>query len=421
MPTSHRSLSFFIAAALLLNAMPLSAQDISNEPPAATIMVEQTSDLDAVGKWTLLLPNQESFNRTDATLNVSNLLPGKYTFLTIPPKGTQAHISVTLGDEEVTTSDTPQISFELLDKMTLTLRVHYTLTIFGKLGVNSIPSGVPFTLRGPDNLVKKGVTPMEYSPMPMGNYSVAYTPGGCLAPSQQSGLLQKDDRIDFKVEIVCESFIPVETPDKATHVITTFGGRTTTFKDVPADAWFAPYISTITDRGIMTGYTDAKGIVLGKFGPGDAVTVAQLAKIAHSIMKLDEHEVKTAPINKNARGQWFTPYIASAEDRGWVVFLDGTVDPNRPATRGEVVVTLLQIFDIPAQWGKGNVFRDVLRKTPYSGAIETAMDEGIVSGANDANGDPTGLFHPSEHITRAEIAKILIAVYEKYLADKNDL
>ena len=38
------------------------------------------------------------------------------------------------------------------------------------------------------------------------------------------------------------------------------------------------------------------------------------------------------PENPAALGQWFSPFITSAEARGWEVFQDTTIDPLRPAT-----------------------------------------------------------------------------------------
>ncbi len=416
MRTLTTRLTLPLFAVLLVAALPLFAQDTQNDLTGGTIIVEQKSELDAVGDWTMLQPNQESFKRTDKQLTMPDMLPGKYTFLANAPNGTSTHIDLFLGDEVLATSETPQITFDLADKMTLRIAVSYTLTISGKVGVNSIPSGVPFVLVGPNSMTKKGVTPAEFSPFPIGNYSVTYRPDGCPQPPAQSGLLQKDDRVNFNVEIVCKSFRPVETDNAPEHISTKIGGETLTFTDVPYDSWFAPYVATVTKRGVMGGYTDMNGVSTGKFGPGDPVTVAQLAKIAHTALKLNENEFMSAPQNPLARGQWFTRYIASAEERGWLIYLDGSIDPNRPATRAEVVTTLLQLFDVPAKWPTGTVFTDVLRKTPYSGAIETAAAEKIVSGSTGPDGKPTGLFHPSEQITRAEISKILITVYEKYQA-----
>ncbi len=419
MRTPIRLLVFPIATALILAALPLAAQDIQNTPPAGTILVEQKSDIAAVGKWTLLMPTHESFDRTDAVLAVPNMIPGKYTFLIAPPKGTSVHIDLLLGDDIIATADSPQISFELADKMTLKILVKHTLTISGKVGVNSAPSGIPFTLRGPNELVEIGITPAEFSPYPIGNYSVTYRPEGCPQPPTQAGLLLSENRIDFNVDIVCATLRVNTTQSAGKNVSTFMGGTEVIFFDVPADSWFGPYIATVTRRGVMAGYTDAQGQSTGRFGPSDPVTIAQLAKIAHTAVKLSENDVTTAPKNPLARGQWFTRYIASAEDRGWQVFADGTVDPNRPATRGEVVTTLLQIFDIPVKWPKGNMFSDVLRSTPYAGSVETAANEKIVSGSSGPDGKPTGLFHPVDQITRAEIAKILITVYEKYQADSS--
>ncbi len=414
MPTTPKFLFVALVAVASIVALPLQAQEEQAPPPGGTIYVEQKSEIEAFGKWTMLQPTHESFDRTDTKLSMPNMVPGKYTFQTESPSGTSTHIDIFLGDDIIASSETPQISFELLDKMTVKLVVTYTLTIFGKVGVNSEPAGIPYTLRGPDEMIKIGVTPVEYSRLPIGNYSVTFRPEGCPQPPAQSGLLQKEDRVNFMVKLVCGSFRAVKGENEAEHISAKVGGENVTFTDVPVDSWFGAYVLTVAKRAIMAGYTEKSGKLTGKFGPGDHVTVAQLAKIAHTVNKINENLVMTAPLNPRARGQWFTRYIASAEEQGWLVFADGTVDPNRPATRGEVVITLLQVFDIPMHWPKGNVFTDVERKTPYSGAIETAAEEEIVTGSTDATGKSTGLFHPTDSITRAEIAKILITVYEKY-------
>lgn len=411
----------FAAAALLMfllsSPFPMHAQDEQTvAAPSGTLMVEQKSEVDAVGKWTLLRPNHESFHRTDASLSVPDLAPGQYSFFAVPPDGTTAHIDIFLGDDAAYSSDTPQISFEIKDTMTLKLVVTYSLTIFGKIGVGSDPAGVPFEMVGPNGMLRQGVTPVEFSPVPIGNYSVTFKPDGCPRPPQQSGMLDQDGRINFMIKIICKNFRPVEQAAKPKSVTVEFGGKTMVFGDVHPEAWFAPYVTTIVSRGIMSGYLNADGGFSGRFGPGDPVTIAQLAKIAHTSMKINENEATAIPLNPLASGQWFAGYFASSEERGWSVYAGGTVDPNRPATRGEVVATLLQVLDIPVQWAGGDRFTDVLRKTRYAGEIETAAAEGIVSGSSDEDGKPTGLFHPTDPITRAEIAKILIIIREKYQA-----
>ena len=77
-----------IVAAFGLMAIPLSAQEEQGPPASGTILIEQKSEVDAVSKWTMIQPNHESFDRTDASLSMPNMIPGKYTLLVAAPKGT---------------------------------------------------------------------------------------------------------------------------------------------------------------------------------------------------------------------------------------------------------------------------------------------------------------------------------------------
>ncbi|MBI2117890.1 S-layer homology domain-containing protein [Candidatus Peregrinibacteria bacterium] len=86
---------------------------------------------------------------------------------------------------------------------------------------------------------------------------------------------------------------------------------------------------------------------------------------------------------------------------------------REPATRGEVVVTLLHALDIPLHWPKGKLFSDVAIGTAFAAAIETAVQEHIVRGYADADGKPTGTFGPEDPVNRAEMAKIINQVLER--------
>lgn len=401
-----------ILSGLLFVPAVAFAQIEAGPQPSATLHVEQISDLDAVGEWTLLYPNHETLRRLDKTLTIPNLVPGKYTFISTPPKGTTALTEFILGDDVIKTENTQQISFELLDTMTAKIRVTYDLTVSGKVGVNSAPSGVPFVLRGPNNMTESGVTPMEFPEMPIGNYSAQFYPKGCPEPPQKSGLLEHNGRVDLMIELHCKTFEAVEEKKEKT-LTSDIGAESVTFTDVQSDAWYTPYVATVSSRGLLTGYLDEKGNHTGRFGPGDPVTVAQMAKILHQLMDINEQNVTRAPWNKAAFGQWFTRYFASAEELGWTIYLQPQLDPNRPMTRGEVMETLLQVIDVPVTWAKGKSFSDVKLYTPHASAIETAAAESIVSGSGDDKGLPA--FHPVDPVTRAELAKIIITVYEKYI------
>jgi hypothetical protein len=113
------------------------------------------------------------------------------------------------------------------------------------------------------------------------------------------------------------------------------------FRDVPRDAWFAPYVRVAAEQGIVGGYQDAQGNLLGEYKPENPVSLEEVAKIAVVAAYVD---VLSCPASKNvtASGSWSMGYVGCAESRGWGVFSDATADVKRPATRAEVVFTVLQ-------------------------------------------------------------------------------
>ena len=90
------------------------------------------------------------------------------------------------------------------------------------------------------------------------------------------------------------------------------------------------------------------------------------------------------------------------------------MDPSRPATRAEVVTTALQAFDRPFTPATGEMFKDVSSTLAFRDAIETAANDGIVTGYTDDDGAPTGFFGPFDPVTRAATAKIFSLALQQY-------
>jgi hypothetical protein len=193
------------------------------------------------------------------------------------------------------------------------------------------------------------------------------------------------------------------------YVTVSIGDERITFTDVPLDTWFATFVNTAIRTGIMSGYKNTEGGYSGLFGPGDSVTVAQLAKVAHKLTGIDENDARTLPENLRARDTWFADFFASAERRHWVAFRNPRENPEREATRSEVVCTLLQTLDIPRIWPTGVRFTDVSATTPYADCIETAAKDGLVTGDVVA-----GTFGPDRPVNRAELSKMLVTAMEIY-------
>lgn len=96
------------------------------------------------------------------------------------------------------------------------------------------------------------------------------------------------------------------------------------------------------------------------------------------------------------------------------MYADGSVDLLRPATRAEVVVTLLQAFGVELVAIDATPFADIDSSTEFRSAILRAHEDRIVSGYADAEGNPTGRFGPLDAVNLAEVAMIVILARELY-------
>ena len=185
--------------------------------------------------------------------------------------------------------------------------------------------------------------------------------------------------------------------------------------DVPWSAWFVEAVQEVAEKGIISGYKDADGNSTGKFGPSDPVTIEQLAKIAFSASNdFSAKKCGNTLKNNSAKGSWSEPFIQCAEQDGWAIYSDGTIDVRRPATRTEVVVTLLQAFDVRFREPSGNKFSDVPATMEFASAVETAAKDGVVSGYSDSEGNPTGKFGPWDPVNRASMAKMVSVALKVY-------
>ncbi len=185
-------------------------------------------------------------------------------------------------------------------------------------------------------------------------------------------------------------------------------------KDVPTSQWFAPYVRDVAEKGIVSGYRDAAGNPLGVFGPERNVTLEELSKMVVQAAKIDLTGCPPTPKNEAVRGAWSAPYVSCAEANGFAVYADGTGDLRRPATRAEVVVSLLQAFGRSIGEDLAAPFKDVNASTLFAPAIAAAVKDGIVSGYTDASGNSTGYFGPTNSVNRAEVAKMLSLALQVY-------
>ena len=415
------SLSAICAAFLLLT----SAKATAEAPPSITgngqmrfEMIGPAETPDVVGHWTLIRPNNERTVGDDMEYTFSGLAIGNYSFTTTLPQGTSAVIEIYENEELKKTITSPQASFVISEGVDIFLKVTYTYTRTGKVIVNSTPQGLAFSIKGPNNMEERGVTPASFEQYPEGQYTAYFDEiEGCPNPPAQSGRMEKDGRISLQVNIQCANIVNTdagkEVQKTLEFVSVILNGKSVSFNDVRLSDWFAPYVSIAAKAGVLSGYKDANDQYNGTFGPGDNVTIAQLSKIAHKIAGIDETKIRIPTQNSKATGQWFEQYFASAEQQWWEIWRDKWLDPSRAATRAEVIETMLRALNVRTVWAQGKTFDDVLPTYKYANAIETAAADGLI--------DVGGSFRPDEPINRAEVAKIIKGIMDIYIEDTQEI
>lgn len=152
------------------------------------------------------------------------------------------------------------------------------------------------------------------------NYVIGYT-DGTIRPNN-----------DISRAEVATIFFRLLT-DEAREQYTTTAGN---FTDVKAGMWCNRAIATLTNMGIIKGYTD------GTFQPNKSITRAELATIIARFAKLDVNTKTFSDIN----GHWAQKNIELAAGNGWINgYEDGTFRPNNNITRAETFAMINRVLD----------------------------------------------------------------------------
>lgn len=383
---------------------------------ATEFSVVQTSRLDVYGVMTVIDPKNKTFAIETPEYSSTELRTGAYTVIIAPPAGTTTNTTVFKNGLPLDGLSGSRFSFTLEENDSIFIQVEHEYTRTGLVTVNTDPQGIDFTLTGPDNLQWKGTTPEEYSEVPEGQYSIVFDDlPGCGATKPMANRLLKAARTNFYLTYTCKAADDLRaenyTNSNPDHLSLTVGDTQINFYDVQSSDWFADYVRTTVDGGILEGYKDDQGNLTGEFGPADNVNLAQLAKVAHKLAGITTDSLRFDSQNPRAKGTWFNGYFASAEYRNWIAYVLPTEDPSRPATRAEVVATLLQALEKDALWPTATFYTDVLPHTKYSYAIERAAVDGLIDTS-------VKTFRPNDPINRAELAKLITTAIDLYIVQK---
>ncbi|MFC0215631.1 S-layer homology domain-containing protein [Paenibacillus chartarius] len=116
------------------------------------------------------------------------------------------------------------------------------------------------------------------------------------------------------------------------------------FRDVPAEAWYAPYVRRAAELGLIEGAD-------GLFRPDDRVTREELAVLMYRAA----HGTKQPPQTDDILGSfadadtvaaWARPAVAFAVREGWMQGTGGgKLQPQEGATRAQTAALLLRVLD----------------------------------------------------------------------------
>lgn len=113
------------------------------------------------------------------------------------------------------------------------------------------------------------------------------------------------------------------------HGITPTVPKVSCFKDVAADAWFAPYVCYAKDQGLV------KGTGNNTFLPSDNLSLAQALKLIAEAQNWDFTQIAETDPNDTTPYAWYQPFLVYGDTKNIVPRdLDPTLTADTKITRG---------------------------------------------------------------------------------------
>jgi hypothetical protein len=217
------------------------------------------------------------------------------------------------------------------------------------------------------------------------------------------------------------------------------------FSDVPADAWFAPYVAAVKTAGIVSGYSD------GTFRPANSINRAEALKMAIAATGQPAPADSTEAFSDVPTDAWFARFVVLAKSKNIVSgspvqtfvaaagaelytpafanyyssgsmgagvknlklvlqqlgHFTGTVDENYDEAAFAAVKSYQSSAGIAAVGSFGPVTRQSLNYKVATQKIQIPTSGDLVE-------KTIYLFRPSDSVNRAEIAKIVVQAKEAF-------
>ncbi len=117
------------------------------------------------------------------------------------------------------------------------------------------------------------------------------------------------------------------------------------FSDITADDWYADYVATAAQNGIVSGYTD------GTFLPDNEITRLEMATMLGNALDNVElsdeaREVLAKAFSDSADiTEWGAEDAAKVYEEGLMVGMDGKFNPNGKTTRAQAATAIYRLYN----------------------------------------------------------------------------
>jgi hypothetical protein len=155
-------------------------------------------------------------------------------------------------------------------------------------------------------------------------------------------------------------------------------------------------------RGALSRYSD------GTFHPDQPATRAELIRALVVALRLPLPPAASLPgptFRDVPATDLFYPYIETAYQQGWISgYTDGTFRPDQAVTRGQASRIVVTAAHLPLAAAAKPAYADVPASSPIYPYVATASAQGLISGY------PDGTFQPDAALSRGALAQMLDAL-----------
>ena len=173
-----------------------------------------------------------------------------------------------------------------------------------------------------------------------------------------------------------------------------------TFMDVLPNNWFFAYITNLSNKWIVKGYSD------WKFHPERNITRAELMSMISKSVPLNytfDSDFSYSDINPN---DWWAPLVSTAKKLWYISQTQQKFRPKDRITRAEALKIILNFKQVDVSYDSSFIYNDVNKEDWFAPYVSYSKQHWYISMTNI-------LFRPNDPITRWEMSKMLYNILLK--------